>query len=546
MERWAAMRRSRRGCRLVGVLCLLALAAAPAAARADVGHRDFSFTASSVEKPSGQKPQSKLWFNDGTWWGSLFAPGPQEYHIFRLDPLSQQWVDTGTPLDPRNSSEADVLWDGSHLYVASSSDITAGIQVFQFGYNPGTRSYALQASQTINAGPVEAVVLDKDSGGRLWLTYTQTNPADASRRTVFVAHTEGGTWGAPFALPGTNTTDLSNDDISAIVAFAGRIGVMWSNQNAQAFLFAAHVDGAPDAAWTETAAMAGPFSTDDHINLKSLQGTGGDVLAAVKTSKQDKMPRRGTDDQVDLLKFSGGAWSRYVFGTVADDHTRPIVLTDQATRRLYVVATSPTNLDPADQRIFYKSTSLDAPAFPPGLGTILMAGTGRDVNDASSTKQDLGALPSGLVLGSDATNYWHNEIPLGHAGPPAPGPAARDVTAPRLTRLSIRPRAPRRRRIATVRFSLSEPATVRLAAERPTRGRRVGGGCVRQTRANRSRRRCTRFVVERGATAVRARAGRSRVRFRVPAHTGAHRLAAVATDAAGNASRRRVSFRIRR
>ena len=27
---------------------------------------------SIVHTPSGEKPQSKLWFNDGIWWGSLF------------------------------------------------------------------------------------------------------------------------------------------------------------------------------------------------------------------------------------------------------------------------------------------------------------------------------------------------------------------------------------------------------------------------------------------------------------------------------------------
>src|SRR5215211_3567862 len=42
----------------------------------------------------------------------------------------------------------------------------------------------------------------------------------------------------------------------------------------------------------------------------------------------------------------------------------------------------------------------------------------------------------------------------------------------------------------TIRFALSEDSNVRFVLERPTVGRKVGSRCVKQTRANRARRRC--------------------------------------------------------
>src|SRR4028119_2340165 len=110
----------------VGVaLVLLAItyfspAGTPAALAADTGYRDLSFAASGVARPTGEKPQSKLWFNDGIWWGVLFNRSTEKHQIYRYDWASHTWSDTGTVVDDRNNSKADVLWDGGRLYVATA------------------------------------------------------------------------------------------------------------------------------------------------------------------------------------------------------------------------------------------------------------------------------------------------------------------------------------------------------------------------------------------------------------------------------------------
>src|SRR5207237_334552 len=87
----------------------------------NVGHRDFSYGKTGDAKLTGERPESKLWWNDGSWWGSLFDPLTLAYHIYRLDAATQTWVDTGTALDSRTWSKADALWDSSagKLYVVS-------------------------------------------------------------------------------------------------------------------------------------------------------------------------------------------------------------------------------------------------------------------------------------------------------------------------------------------------------------------------------------------------------------------------------------------
>ena len=60
--------------------------AAPAIAGAVIGTQGPSFAgANAAVPPSGPKPESKLWFNDGSWWGYLFDSASGDFHIFRFD-----------------------------------------------------------------------------------------------------------------------------------------------------------------------------------------------------------------------------------------------------------------------------------------------------------------------------------------------------------------------------------------------------------------------------------------------------------------------------
>ncbi|MCA1680421.1 MAG: hypothetical protein LC777_16445, partial [Actinobacteria bacterium] len=83
-------------------------------------------------------------------------------------------------------------------------------------------------------------------------------------------------------------------------------------------------------------------------------------------------------------------------------------------------------------------------------------------------------------------------------------------------------------------------------------GRRVGGRCVRPTRSNRTKRRCTRYATLRGSFTHNGNVGTNRFRFRGRLRgrglrPGRYRLRAIATDPAKNSSaRKRKGFRILR
>src|SRR3954451_15244456 len=104
---------------MAAALALLLLVTAPARA-ADVGYRDFSYRdVNRVQVPSDDKPQSKLWFQDGSWWALMYSATAYATTIRRLDPASQTWFDTGTVVDARPTARGDALWDGAthKLYV---------------------------------------------------------------------------------------------------------------------------------------------------------------------------------------------------------------------------------------------------------------------------------------------------------------------------------------------------------------------------------------------------------------------------------------------
>lgn len=154
------------------------------------------------------------------------------------------------------------------------------------------------------------------------------------------------------------------------------------------------------------------------------------------------------------------------------------------------------------------------------------------------------------------------EPPAQERPPAGPGPGGSDVVRPVLSRLTLSPSrfrvgradtprsAQRRRRAGTiVRFRLSEPATVRLLVQRPLPGRLVGGRCVAPRRGAGAGRRCRRWRTVLTLTRE-GRQGRNRVRFsgrsgKRVLRPGRYRLAARATDAAGNRGReKRRAFRV--
>jgi PKD repeat protein len=412
---------------VVAYLAFAGVAATPAAADpGDIGYQGMHFSGTGTQV-TGAKPESKLWHNDGFWWAAMWDEVGGDNFIFRLDAVSQTWTNTGVILDNRSGTRADVLWDGTKLFVASHSYVntaqssTSGGRLYRYSYNATTDKYTLDTGfpVSINGWRTESLVIAKDSTGRLWATWNQGTTIMVNRSTI------GGTsWGTPFALPVADATGITTDDISSIIAFGGnKIGVMWSDQTRAAFHFAIHADGAATGTWTKETALAGPLMADDHVNLKT--DSSGRVYAAVKTSRTE-----ATAPLVQLLvREAAGSWSSHVFGRKTDHHTRPIVVLDASHGVIHMFATSGEE----GGTIYTKRAEIGNIVFEEGLGTpVVRDADSADVNDVTTTKQNVTTAMGLVVQASDdhTLHYWHNWVSLTplplkaeFSGSPTRGPA---------------------------------------------------------------------------------------------------------------------------
>jgi hypothetical protein len=415
----------------------------------DVGSEGPSHAGTGT--PTGTKrAESVLWFNDGFWWGNLWDTGTSDFHIFRFEAATHEWVDTGVTTETRANTHHDVLWDGSTLSIASHQFVNDGVPAApgfpstlrRYSYNTSTNTYTSLGSSQINNVKTETLSIDKDTNGQLWASWQQGNQ-------IYVNNTgpDGATWGTPFALPGG---DVSLDDTSALVAFGpGKMGLMWSKQGASGpttsdgFYWSVHADGASRTSWsTPTPVVTGARSGDDHINLKWLDASGGRVFAAVKTSFTSS-----AQPLIQLLAMdSAGSWTQKTIATVSECPNRVIVLIDEAAQRLRTFATYPkpsgtTNAGVCTSSggaIYEKSSPISNINFTTDK-TMRIVDADQYVHNVSSTKQNLNhaasdgtsTMNSGLMVIADVnatSRYWYHFEDGGGTTPPPTDTTPPDTT----------------------------------------------------------------------------------------------------------------------
>lgn len=351
------------------LLCSLWMAVSAGTPLGKAGYLDYSYQGwNGFGSPTGEKPESKLWWNDGFWWGSMYSPGDNKMHIFRLNWGTQTWEDSGVILDPRPNSKADVLWSqsnqklyvASHIGVSSSDDvkscetpITAGNcdLLFRYTYTPTLQTYTLDAGfpVTVNKDKTETLVLARDATGDLWVAYVSKQPRPQVTDPVYYrlyvnfSNDDGKTWGAPFipTLDITNSmtdTTVASDDIAAIVAVGNKVGLMWNStldSSAAQLHFAYHDTGISTASQAETGwidrEIVIPGGSDDHVSLKSLLAlNNGQVFAAVKTNASTVSTT--TQPLIGLVALDINNPTDFAFrqySATSDNDSRPIMLIDE-------------------------------------------------------------------------------------------------------------------------------------------------------------------------------------------------------------------------
>src|SRR5207247_10052689 len=110
----------------------------------------YSRSKGTATAPTGEKPQTKLWFNDGAWWAVMYNASTANFEIYKR--VNGSWTTTGTIVDPRDGSWQDALWDGNHLQVVSAGNRAtnpgAGVRYSRFGYDSGAHKYVVAIPPT--------------------------------------------------------------------------------------------------------------------------------------------------------------------------------------------------------------------------------------------------------------------------------------------------------------------------------------------------------------------------------------------------------------
>ena len=405
------------------------------AAPADVGYRDFSYAGvKGADDVSAASSQSKLWFHDGSWFGVLFDPGSASvssaHRIFRFNMTTQTWANTGVTVDSRERSHADVVSAGSKLYVASSRRSRV-LHIFRYTYDSTAKKYEIDTGFPVPISNTSSgtgyVSLARGADGNLWTAY-RVNGGTANQSTVHysMSSDNGRSWTTGEPLP--QTTTIWDEDTAAIVPFGSGsgagVGVLWSDQNDDAFYFSAHLDSQADAGtWlARETAFAGTHAVDRHISVKSTPS--GDVVAAVKTDMKG-----GTDPSIVVLRRAGDAtWDTHTVVTHNEGGTRPHLVIDAGSNQAAVYITAPTLVGAGQQRKLYRRTApLDTLNFgAPSLGTVVIANAADDHLDDPTSSKDVVDGIGQLVVVSDETTfrYLHSCI-----GDPCPVPPVADFTA---------------------------------------------------------------------------------------------------------------------
>jgi hypothetical protein len=345
-----------------------------------------------VANPTQDKPQSKIWYAQGSWWAWLAVRGG-----------SGVWKRTSagwrreTALDgPLQGlpGQADV-WSGGNAVGAVLVE-PKRLAFVLLKWDRQTASYRLGAEPARFAMPDEAgkpdletATIARDARGRWWIAY-------GWRRRVWVRVSrdrDGTQWHPPAVI---SPHEIHEDDICAAAALPGGVGVIWSDQNREAVYFRL-LRGPNPSSWrpVETAAQGGK-TADDHFNL--AVAADGALWAATKNS----VDQAGQPQLVLRKRSPRGEWSDLPYGprTLTEEPTRPIVLLSERPPGLWLAHTvhlrdraHPRSLivwqqgDPHRARL--------SPARP------LLEGTGR-LNNVTGAKAALPDDGPWLVLASDA------------------------------------------------------------------------------------------------------------------------------------------------
>jgi len=374
--------------RILGIMGTLILAVSFWAGASDSRLMSRPVMRVDVADPTQDKPQSKLWFARGSWWAWL--PARDGSGIWRRTESGWQ---RDTSLDERLRGlpgRADVWAEGDAVRAVLVERRRLAVIGLRFEaeadrYRPTGDAIELIVPEDVGGPGLETATIAREGRGRWWIAY-------GWRRQMWVRASrdrEGTVWTQPIAV---SQEPASDDDICAIVALPGGVGVIWSDQSADAVYFRWHRDEAQPEAWAETEVVdRGNRAADDHLNTAVARD--GTLYVATKNS----VDRAGHPQLVLRIRNPQGRWENrgYALRTERAEPSRPIVVLGGEPERFLLLHTiyRREQSQPPESWIGWQST-LEEVAQP-----LIAAGT--RINNVTACKARLPAGYPWIVLASD-------------------------------------------------------------------------------------------------------------------------------------------------